>query len=81
MADTLDVHIAQREFEAAMEIIVEAEAALADLEDCEAVREVKEANTTRKDALIQVQYNTIQYNTILFRYLSFLLYLYLYCKK
>jgi len=54
LADTLDVHIAQREFEAAMEIIVEAEAALADLEDCEAVREVKEANTTRKDALIQV---------------------------
>ena len=59
LPDTLDVHIAQREFEAAMEIILEAEATLADMEDAEAVRELREANSSRKEALIQVGINKL----------------------
>jgi len=54
LPDVLDVHIAQREFESAMELIKDAEVELERRGDFQNVKEVKEANEARKEALIQV---------------------------
>lgn len=54
LADSLDVHIAQREFEQGVELLGEAEAALGSLASCPAVQEARQVATSRKATLTQV---------------------------
>lgn len=54
LGDSLDVHIAQREFEQAVELLGEAGRELAALASCAAVAEARAVAASRKAALIQV---------------------------
>eukprot|EP00088_Acartia_fossae_P007094 TRINITY_DN13295_c0_g1_i1.p1 TRINITY_DN13295_c0_g1~~TRINITY_DN13295_c0_g1_i1.p1 ORF type:complete len:737 (+),score=136.76 TRINITY_DN13295_c0_g1_i1:32-2242(+) len=54
LPDVLDVHIAQREFESAMELVKDAEVELERRGDGQTIKDLKEANQARKEALIQV---------------------------
>ena len=54
LPDTLDVHIAQREFEQAVELLKEADEELEISPDTQQIRETKSAAEGRKDTLIKV---------------------------
>ena len=55
LSDTLDVHIAQREFEQAVQLLQEAKEALADLpQDLPQVAEVKVVAAIKEEALVAV---------------------------
>jgi len=54
LPDLLDVHIAQREFESAMELVKDAEVELERRGDSQTILELKQTNLARKETLIQV---------------------------
>lgn len=54
LSDTLDVHIAQREFEQAVELLKEAQTLLASMPDVPQVREIADVATKKEQDLVEV---------------------------